>query len=84
MARFTEMSVSPAEPLSYLAAELTFEFDKFLPVLWTFFNSTSYCYGRTLSANEFFFFEVFIILAYSAFFFTSEIWIRTFKTLIIG
>jgi len=35
MAAFTEMGVSPAEPLSYAAAELTLELYVFLAVFWT-------------------------------------------------
>jgi hypothetical protein len=83
VARFTEMSVTPAKPLSNLTAELTFKFYEILSMLGTFFNSSSNSYCCTFSAHEFFFFEIFIILTYTAFFFSTKIWIRTFKAHII-
>ena len=42
MARFTEMSVTPAEPLGYGTAKLAFELDKVSSVLLAVFDTASY------------------------------------------
>ena len=84
MAFFTKMSVTPTEPLGNWAAELAFKLNEFFLMLWTALNSPTNSHGRALTADQFFFFEVLIIVVcILTILHTSEIGLTAFETLII-
>ena len=84
MTWFTKMSVTPAKPLCYVAAEFAFKLYKFSSMFFTIFNSSTDTYSRTLSTYKLFFFESLItILPSFTIFHTSEIRIWTFEALIV-
>lgn len=45
MARLTEMSITPAEPLSYTATKLAFELNEVFSMLWAIFNRNIATFG---------------------------------------
>lgn len=83
MAHFTEMGITPAEPLSYGAAELAFELNEFSSMFWTVFVSSADCYSCAFTTYQFFLFEIIIVIHSITLLHSTEIWILAFETLIV-
>lgn len=62
MARLAEVRVAPAEPLSYGTTELALVFYEIHSVHFAIFHASTYTYCRAFSANQFFFFEILIVI----------------------
>jgi len=62
MALFTEVSSSPAEPLSNVAAELALELYEISPMFGAVFNPSPHTLSRALSTNQLFRFEYLILV----------------------
>lgn len=62
MTWLAEVSIAPAEPLGYAAAEFAFEFDIVQAMFFAVFNSTLDSVRGALSAHELLFLEFFLIL----------------------
>jgi hypothetical protein len=64
VAGFTEMCISPTEPLSYIAAEFTFELYVVKTMCGTILNASTYSNSRTSSTYQFFLLIFSIILCF--------------------
>lgn len=84
MTPFTEMSISPAEPLGYVTAEFTFVFYEIGSVFGAGFYTSTNGDGGALSADQFFFLECGVIVtSLIACFSTTIVRLIAFETLII-
>jgi len=85
MTWFTEMSITPAEPLWYVAAEFALVFDKICSVSFAGLFTSTYGDGGALTTDEFFFLEIGVIVTgLITCFSTTIIWTFAFETFIIG
>jgi hypothetical protein len=62
VAWFTEMCVTPAEPLGIGTTELAFEFYKIWSMFWTILDSTSHRNSWAFTTHKLFPFEILIII----------------------
>lgn len=84
MTRLAEVRVAPAEPLCYGATELALVFNKFHSMSFTIFDAATHANSGTLTANQFLFFEILIIiLCRFTILHTSEVRLITLVTLVI-
>lgn len=84
VAGFTEVGVTPAEPLSDSAAELAFELDVFSAVFLTILDSATNRDRRTFSTDQLLLFEaVIVILSCLAVFHTTEVRIRALEATVV-
>jgi hypothetical protein len=84
VAGLTEMSISPAEPLGYIAAELAFKLDEVSSMFRTVLDSATHAHGRAFSANQLLFLKVLIIvLGRFTIFHSSEVWLRAFEAAVV-
>jgi len=84
MAGLAEMSISPAEPLCYVATELALELDKVCSVFLTNFLATTNADSGALTTHQLHLLEIIVvILPGLTILHTSEVWFLTLEALIV-
>ncbi len=83
MARLTEVSRSPAEPLSDRAAESALEFNKVGSMYLAIFDASSYRYSWAFSTHQFFWLEIRTLLSSFTILLTTKVWHLAFEAHVV-